>query len=84
MGRSKCPHCGGKVVIRHTLVKSDFYDGRGKNPSSHTPKFDHKEMYLAYLDGIPKSRLMNKYGVGRRAIDRVIKLMSETTLPKGN
>jgi ssDNA-binding Zn-finger/Zn-ribbon topoisomerase 1 len=75
MGRATCPHCGGKIVIRHTLLKSEWYDGRGKNPNSHNPSFDRQEMYQSYLDGVPKTELMEKYGVGKRRIDQVIKDM---------
>lgn len=85
MGRSHCPHCGGKVIIRHTLAKSDFDDGRGKSPLSHPRKFDPIEMYRFYLDGMPKTWLMNRYGVTRRAINAAIKnLREQRTLPIGD
>lgn len=77
MGKSVCPHCGNKVVIRHTLIKSDWYDGRGKNPSSTSPTFNHEEMYQAYLDGVPKTMLVERYGVSKRRIDAVIREQKE-------
>lgn len=83
MGRSVCPHCGEKVVVRHTLIKSDWYDGRGKNPNSTSRKFDHQEMYLAHLDGVPKTELMRRYGITIRTVDSTIKSMREKMLPVG-
>lgn len=85
MGRSKCPHCGEKVVVRHTLIKSNWDDGRGRNPNSTKPKFNHQEMYIAFLDGVPKTQLMNRYQVSKRQIDNVIKAMREKRdLPIGD
>lgn len=78
MGRSNCPHCGEKILIRHYVSKSEFdEERRGTNPNSHPRRFDRIEMYRFYLDGIPKTALMAKYGVSKRAIDAAIKEMRE-------
>lgn len=73
MGRSKCPHCGEKIAIRHTVRKSSWIDGRGTSPSSHPTTVNHKEIYEFFLDGHSAPALSEKYGITKRQVHHIVR-----------